>query len=190
MTLNDILNGLRAWENARKDALVLENLFVGAEGFELEMGDFPLNTPIHVYPMVNDGILEYALISEAHDIACPDATLLANIRVVSCKHDIGNAEIKKKEALQRINSWKTTYTTWIGQDITAHGALYQNFYMPTDGLSAQPYNVNFALKTGSTPGLKDADLVLANMDGTAYYDTVRREPPYVDRASYYLLDLV
>lgn len=188
--MNEIINGLNAWEAIRTNSSSLISLFTGIAGFNINMNDFSTNEAIHAYPMVIGNQLKFALISENHDVVSTEAVLLSHIKIVDCVEVLIEDAIKKKEALQRIDSWKTTFISWIPQVILQQGAIYQVFNIPTTGLSTQTYKANFALKTGLNPSLKDVDLVLANSTGDSFFDTVIGEPPYKDRTKYYILDLL
>jgi len=188
--MNEIIKGLNAWEAIRTESRSLVPLFKGIAGFNININDFSANKAIHAYPMVVGNQLKFALISENHDVVSTEAVLLSHIKVVDCVEVLIEDQIKKKEALQRIDSWKTTFISWIPQVILQQEAIYQVFYIPTKGLRAQTYKANFALKAGLNLNLKDADLVLANVVGDAFYDTIDAFPPYRDRTKHYILNLL
>ncbi|WCM43355.1 hypothetical protein MG290_06750 [Flavobacterium sp. CBA20B-1] len=201
-SLEDVLNGMRAWQNIRGNETELLNVFNNHNGLEIDLAFFPQNSSLHAYACILDGQLKFAIISEVYDNESYHNNLIDYIKIVDLNyHDVselGNQNyqehnfplptqyIQATEAVNRIQDWNTHYTAWI----TTSLPMYQSFNIPTYSLSPQPYTVYMGLKNSDdNPSVKVADLILNNGAGV-YYDTVRREPPYRDRSNYYILDLL
>jgi len=200
--LDEILDGMRAWENIRNNETALLQLFNNANSLQLDMAVFPQGIPLHAYACLLDGELKFAVISEVYDRAEYHADLGTYIRVIDAVYtDIApladqtyddytfplpTQYIQAADALNRIQEWDANYTGWLSSSVP----VYQSFHIPTYSLSTQPYTVYFGLKSNEVnPTVKEADLVLDSNSGS-FYDTVLLQPPYYNRSKHYLLDLM
>jgi len=200
--LEEVLNGMRAWENVRSNETTLLQLFNNTNSLQLDVAVFPQGAALHAYACLIDGELKFAVISEIYDRAEYHADLSTYIQVIDTEFtDIAPLEnqtyenltftlptqyIQAADALNRIQEWDTNYTNWLSNSIP----VYQSFYIPTYSLNSQVYTVYFGLKNNEeNPAVKDADLVLDNLSG-AFYDTVILQPPFRDRSMHYILDLM
>ena len=200
--LEEVLNGMRAWDNVRSNETTLLQLFNNANSLQLDMAVFPQGAALHAYACLIDGELKFAVISEIYDRAEYHADLSTYIRVIDTEFtDIAPLEnqtyedytftlptqyIQAADAVNRIQEWDTNYTSWLSNSMP----VYQSFHIPTYSLAPQVYTAYFGLKNNQeNPAIKDADLVLDN-DAGLYFDTVLGEPPYRDREKYYILDLL
>ena len=200
--LEEVLNGMRAWDNVRSNETTLLQLFNNANSLQLDMAVFPQGAALHAYACLIDGELKFAVISEIYDRAEYHADLSTYIRVIDTEFtDIAPLEnqtyedytftlptqyIQAADAVNRIQEWDTNYTSWLSNSMP----VYQSFYIPTYSLTPQVYTAYFGLKNNQeNPAVKDADLVLDNLSG-AFYDTVWLQPPYLQRQNHYILDLM
>lgn len=200
--LEEVLNGMRAWENVRSNETTLLQLFNNTNSLQLDVAVFPQGAALHAYACLIDGELKFAVISEIYDRAEYHADLSTYIRVIDTEFtDIAPLEnqtyenltftlptqyIQAADALNRIQEWDTNYTNWLSNSMP----VYQSFHIPTYSLSPQPYTVYFGLKNNEENStVKVADLVL-DSNGGEFYDTVLLQPPYYNRPTYYLLDLM
>lgn len=200
--LEEILNGMRAWENVRSNEITLLQLFNNTNSLQLDMAVFPQGAALHAYACLIDGELKFAVISEIYDRAEYHADLSTYIRVIDTEFsDIAPLEnqtyenltftlptqyIQAADALNRIQEWDTNYTNWLSNNMP----VYQSFHIPTYSLASQVYTAYFGLKNNEeNPTVKVADLVLDNLSG-AFYDTVLLQPPFRDRSKHYILDLL
>src|SRR5690554_8045528 len=200
--LEEILNGMRAWENVRSNETTLLQLFNNVNSLQLDMAVFPQGAALHAYACLIDGELKFAVISEIYDRAEYHADLSTYIRVIDTEFsDIAPLEnqtyenltftlptqyIQAADALNRIQEWDTNYTNWLSNSLP----VYQSFHIPTYSLAPQTYTAYFGLKNNEVnPAVKDADLVLDNHAGL-YFDTVASQPPYPYSDKYYILDLL
>jgi len=200
--LEEVLNGMRAWENIRGNETALLQLFNNANSLQLDMAVFPQGVPLHAYACLLDGELKFAVISEVYDRAEYHADLGTYIRVIDAVYtDIApladqtyddytftlpTQYIQAADALNRIQEWDANYTGWLSNSLP----VYQSFHIPTYSLAPQTYTAYFGLKNNEVnPAVKDADLVLDNHAGL-YFDTIHGEPPYKDSDKYYILDLL
>lgn len=200
--LEEVLNGMRAWENIRGNETALLQLFNNANSLQLDMALFPQGIPLHAYACLLDGELKFAVISEVYDRAEYHADLGTYIRVIDAVYtDIApltqqtyedytftlpTQYIEAADALDRIQTWNSSYTNWLSNSMP----VYQSFHIPTYSLAPQVYTAYFGLKNNAlNPAVKDADLVLDSNSGS-FYDTVLLQPPYYNRPKYYLLDLM
>lgn len=200
--LEEILNGMRAWENIREDETALLQLFENSNSLQLDMAVFPQGAALHAYACLLDGELKFAVISEVYDRAEYHADLNNYIRVIDAGYtDIApladqtyedytfplpTQYILAADALNRIQEWDANYTDWLHNNTS----VYQSFHIPTYSLAPQPYTVYFGLKDNAEdPAVKEADLVLDSNSGS-FYDTVLLQPPYYNRSKHYLLDLM
>lgn len=189
--MDEIITALQNWNAIRKDAGALISFFNNLEGFKLDMSLFPAGVPLHVYPAIKDNALYFVVISEAHDINSAPNVLEENCFWIRCQETLEiDQEIPAGEALDRINTWTNTKYQWINDVTQTDLGIYQNFFIPTYDLLPQTYKVYFALKDDAlNPILKAADLVLKSQSNL-FYDTIIGQPPYLDRAKYYILDLL
>src|SRR5690554_2119592 len=200
--LDEILDGMRAWENIRSNETALLQLFNNANSLQLDMAVFPQGVPLHAYACLLDGELKFAVISEVYDRAEYHADLGTYIRVIDAVYtDIApladqtyddytftlpTQYIQAADALNRIQEWDANYTDWLSSSIP----VYQSFHIPTYSLAPQAYTAYFGLKNNEVnPVVKDADLVLDNHAGL-YFDTIASQPPYPYSDKYYILDLL
>jgi len=200
--LEEILNGMRAWENVRSNETTLLQLFNNVNSLQLDMAVFPQGAALHAYACLIDGELKFAVISEIYDRAEYHTDLSTYIQVIGTEFtDIAPLEnqtyedytftlptqyIQAADALNRIQEWDTNYTNWLSNSMP----VYQSFHIPTYSLASQIYTVYFGLKNNEEDAtVKVADLVLDNLSG-AFYDTVTLQPPFRDRSMHYILDLM
>lgn len=186
--MEEIIKALQNWEYIRKDSNTLKMLFSGKTGFELNMPEFAVGVPVHLYPAVKNETLFFVAISEEFDVLSPESALQNHCVWLECLSGLDNSqEISSEEALQRIFEWKNTSEQFIDECAASESGIFQTYYIPTNGLSNETYKVSFALKNDN--GMKIADLVLKN-NANLYFDTVSVFPPYRDRTKYYILDLL
>lgn len=200
-TLEEVLMGMRAWNNIRSNSEQLQLLFNNANSFNINMELFPQGNALHAYACILDGKLKFAVISEVYDNATYHANLSNYIKIVDVVYnDVSNLNqvnypaytyqlptqyIQATDAINRITLWNTNYTTWLATSLP----MYQLFYIPTHSLAPQNHTVYMGLKDSENqPNVKVADLVLKNSD--SFYDTVLLQPPFRDRTKNYLLDLL
>ncbi|UUV20186.1 hypothetical protein [Paenimyroides aestuarii] len=188
--MQEIITSIQNWMALRSQPDQLVELFNHSSGFELDMSLFPQHQPLHAYAAVKDnGEFGFYVISQVNDVNSPDEVLSANCFWCGCE-GLKSQEITEAVALARIDLWQTDYPEWIPEVVTTPFGIYETFFIPTEDLQPQTYSVSFALKADAVnPSGKIADLILNNGAGV-YYDTVLGEPPYRDRSSYYILDLL
>ncbi|WKW46348.1 hypothetical protein P3875_11325 [Myroides sp. JBRI-B21084] len=189
--MQEIITAIQNWMALRSQPDQLVELFNTYTGFEIDMSLFPQREPLHAYAAVkSNGEFGFYVISQVNDVDSPDEVLSANCFWCGCTGGMKGQEITEAEALVRIDLWQADYPVWIPEVVTTPFGIYETFFIPTEDLQPQTYNVSFALKADVlNPSGKVADLILNNGAGV-YYDTVRREPPYRNRSNYYILNLL
>jgi len=201
-SLEEILNGMRTWDNLRTNKSALIKLFNSRNGFNINLGLFPPNSSVHAYPCIIQGALKFAIISEVYDKVGYKDSINNYIIIVDVGYkDISNLRtpiyqnytfplptqyIQAADAINRIEDWNTNYASWLNSD----SFVYKGFDIPTYSLASQNYTVYFGLKNDiDNPSIKDADLVIDNNNGL-FYDTVAGFPRPGRQGNYYLLGLI
>ena len=188
--LEEILDGMRAWENIRSNETTLLQLFNNNNSLQLDMSLFPQGVPLHAYACLLDGELKFAVISEVYDRAdyhselgayievidavYTDIAPLANQTYVDYTFQLPTQYIQSADALNRIQDWDANYSSWLSNNVP----VYQSFHIPTYSLSAQSYTAYFGLKYNSDDQIdKVADLVLKTETGS-FFDSISSRPPF------------
>lgn len=201
-SLDEILNGMKAWDNMRDNKSALYKLFYQSNSLNLNVGYFPQGNALHAYACILNGKLKFAIISEVYDKVAYKDSINNYIKVVDANYtDISQLRtltyqnytfplptqyIQAADAINRIEDWNANYENWLSNTTS----VYQGFDIPTYSLTAQYYTVYFGLKKNAgNSTMKDADLVFDNNNGM-FYDAVQAYPPLIHQAKYYLLELI
>jgi len=201
-SLEEILNGMRKWDNLRTNKSAVYKLFHQSNSLNLNIGYFPQGSALHAYACILNGKLKFAIISEVYDKVSYKDSINNYIKVVDVNYtDISQLRartyqnynfplptqyIQATDAINRIEDWNANYPTWLNNTTS----VYQGFDIPTYSLAAQNYIVYFGLKNNlQNPNVKDADLVFYNNNGL-FYDAVQAYPPLIHQTKYYLLGLI
>lgn len=199
LPLQDILDGIRAWDVIRKDREKATFYLSNARYFSFECADKGTSKYLHAYAGIYENQLYFFLIPSEYDSAdskaVADITTHINARPVQIGVANGQ-ELPEKEAQERIDNWDNNVKEWIAVQINAPIGIFQAFAIPTDYLKdkvAIPYDANFALRKGAVAESDFvADLVIADRElkKSVYYDTVRPVPPFAPvEGDFYLLQL-
>ena len=201
MQLNQILDAMRNWNNARnaQGVSTIKNLFDNANMFNFSNpGNVSANSYTHFYPgIVNNKLVMFGIDAQYDNSAY--ANTIANY-VQACNGATGDpttpsgqGNIPVQDALNRINLWRNNYPNWIQNNITT---IFQCFVMPNaDMQNGTNFNSFFALKQSGNDQI--ADLIIEDTNGgtIAFYDTVFIVPPYnssgpTAQPNFYLLSLL
>ena len=199
--LASIVSCLRAWDNIRnKPSEVIEYLGVGDHfSFKRNMPDA---SNLQAYPGIStaDKELYMFLIDAEADRNSSEMDLFNAITICKVTRNLGNSdEIPEAEALKRIDTWKTDFSTWATAQINnrqqTHG-IFKAFNVPSSYMERNvEYSSFFGLKqeAGVLPNYS-ADLITVHhsKSSIAFYDTVRPVPPFdvAPQSSFYLLGLL
>lgn len=200
LPLQDILDGIRAWDVIRKDREKATFHLSNARFFSFECADKGTSNYLHAYAGIYEEQLYFFLIPSEYDSpdskAVADITTHINARPVQIGVGNGGQELPEKEAQERIDNWDNDVKEWIAVQINAPEGIFQAFAIPTDYIKEKvsiPYDADFALRTSAAAASGYvADLVIVDRElkKSVYYDTVRPVPPFAPlEGDFYLLQL-
>ncbi len=194
MTLDEILDCLRSWEEYRQKPDELSVLFDKKNTFYFRYQD-TWGCNMHAYPGIDDeGKIWYFVIPKIYDKVEYRDDLLQYIEQCLLQEQPLGEEISPTEAEHRINNWLEEHPTWLPAQAETQNGIFQAFDIPKEDLNVEELTSYQALATADNPTGYRADLVIDDgiANTGAYYDTVRPVPPFkssLDQASFYLLTL-